>query len=103
MPDTIVEFFAVFSLHPEKNYSSDTKFFPQPLISTNKSRCPANFINLSAIIEDLRLSEYDCKLRHDIQIAICGVTPDGRCLKNSTKKRILRTLLPKFAQHVLIH
>jgi len=40
------------------------------------ARCPANFINLSAIIGDLWLSEYRSKLRHDSQIAISGGTLD---------------------------
>src|SRR6218665_2388960 len=66
-------FFAVFNMHLENNYCSDTKFFPQPLISTTMTRCPANFINLSAIIVELR---HGSKFRRDLRIVINGVTPD---------------------------
>src|SRR6218665_3236334 len=76
MPDRVVNFFAVFNKHLEKNYCSDIKFFSQPLISTTMTRCPANFMNLSAIIVELSLAEYDSKLRRYLQIAINGFTPD---------------------------
>src|SRR6218665_966700 len=72
----IPNFFAVFNKHLEKNHCSDIKFFPQPLISTTMTRCPANFMNLSAIIVELSLAEYDSKLRRYLQITINGVTPD---------------------------
>src|SRR6218665_2544037 len=101
MPDRIVNFFAVFNMHLEKNYCSDIKVFPQPSIITTITRCPANFINLSAIIVELRLAEHGTKFMRDLQIAINGVTAD--VFSNSAKKRILRMLLKNFAQHVLIH
>jgi len=66
MPARVVNFFAVFNMHLEKNYCSDIKFFPWPLISTTITRCPANFINLSAILVELRLAEYGSKLRCEI-------------------------------------
>jgi len=44
-------------------YCSDIKFCPQPLISTTVTRGPANFINLSAIIVELRLAEHGTKFR----------------------------------------
>src|SRR6218665_3212312 len=69
-------FLQFFNKHLEKNYCSDIKFFPQPLISTTMTRCPANFMNLSAIIVKLSLAEYDSKLRRYLQIAINKVTPD---------------------------
>src|SRR6218665_1380652 len=77
MPDRAVNFFAVFNMHLEKNYCSDIKFYPHPSISNTITRCPANFINLSAIVEELRLSEHGTKLRRDLQIEINMVTPDG--------------------------
>ena len=46
------------------------------MISTIIARCPTNFINLSAIIVELRLAEYDNKLRRNLKIAKHGVTPD---------------------------
>src|SRR6218665_1241104 len=76
MPDKVVNVFAVFNMHLEGNYCSDIKFFPQALISTTITRCPANFINVSAIIVELRLAEHGSKLRRDLQIAINRVTPD---------------------------
>src|SRR6218665_1117724 len=76
MPDRVVNYFAVFNKHLEKNYCTDIKFFPQPLISTTMTRCAANFMNLSAIIVELSLAEYDSKLRHYLQIAINGFTLD---------------------------
>src|SRR6218665_2381956 len=63
-------FLCSFQYASRKNYSSDIRFFPQPLITITIARCPANFINLSAIIVDLWLSEYCNKLRHDSQIAV---------------------------------
>jgi len=77
MPDRVVNFFAVFNKYLEKNYCSDIKFFPQPLISTTITRCPANFINLSTITVELQLAEQGTKFRCDLQIAINGVTPDA--------------------------
>jgi len=65
-----------FQYASRKNYFSDIRFFPQPLITITIARCPANFINLSAIIVDLWLSEYRSKLRHNSQIAISGGTLD---------------------------
>src|SRR6218665_391089 len=59
-----------------KNYFSDIRFYPQPMITITIARCPANVITLSAIIVDLWLSEYPSKLRHDSQIAISGGTLD---------------------------
>src|SRR6218665_3752687 len=76
MPDRVVNFFAVFNKHLENNYCSDIKFFPQPLISTTMTSCPANFMNLSAIIVEISLAEYDSKLRRYLQIAINGFTQD---------------------------
>jgi len=64
-------------MHLEKHYSLDIKYFPQPLISTTITRCPASYINLSAIIVELRLAEYSSKLRRDLQFAKNGVTPDA--------------------------
>src|SRR6218665_2586653 len=98
MPDRVVNCFAVFNKHLEKKYCSDIKFVPQPLISTTMTRCPANFMNLSAIIVELSLAEYDSKLRRYLQIAINGFTPD--VFKILPKIRILRILLQHFAQHV---
>src|SRR6218665_3376841 len=65
-----------FQYASRKNYFSDVRFFSQPLITITIARCPANFINLSAIIVDLWLSEYHSKLRHSSQIAISGGTLD---------------------------
>src|SRR6218665_2314295 len=45
-----------FQYASRNNYFSDIRFFPQPLITITIARCPANFINLSAIIVDLWLS-----------------------------------------------
>src|SRR6218665_2938584 len=64
-----------FQYASRKNYFSDIRFFPPPLITIAIAWCPANFINLSAIV-DLWLSEYRSKLKHDSQIAISGVTLD---------------------------
>src|SRR6218665_378730 len=58
MPNRVVNFFAVFNIHLLKDYCSDIKFFPQSSISTTITRCPANVINLSAIIVVLRLHSF---------------------------------------------
>ena len=60
--------FAVFNVHLEKIYCSDIIFFTQPLISTTITSCPANLLNLSAILVELRMAEYGCKL---MRIANC--------------------------------
>jgi len=65
-------FFAVFIMHLGKYYCSDIKFFPQPSISTTITKRLGNFINLSAIIVELRLAEHGTKFRRDLQIAITG-------------------------------
>src|SRR6218665_2334251 len=65
-----------FQYASRNNYFSDIRFFPQPLITITIARCPANCINLSAIIVDLWLSKYRRKLRHDSQIATSGGTLD---------------------------
>jgi len=71
MPDRVVNFSA-----SRKKLLFRYQVFPQPLISTTITRCPANFINLSAIIEELRLAEHGPKFGRDLQIAINGVTRD---------------------------
>src|SRR6218665_1386889 len=76
-PNGVVNLFAVFHIHLLL-YASITIFqissFPEPLISTNISRCPVNFINLAATIVVFRPSEYDSKLRCDFQITISEIT-----------------------------
>src|SRR6218665_1050029 len=100
MPDKVDNFLAVFNMHLEKNYCFDIKIFPQPLISTTITRCPENFVNLSAIIVELRLAEHGTKFRRDLQIAVNGVTPD--VFKLPPKKNT-ENITANFAQHVLIH
>src|SRR6218665_3661451 len=105
MPDRVVNFFEVLNKHLEKNYCSDIKFFPQPLISTTMTRCPANFMNLSAIIVELSLAESDSKLRCYLLIAINGFTPD--VFKIPPKKNIeniaakFRTACSNTLMHIL--
>jgi len=93
MSDRVVNFFAVFNMHLEINYCSDIVFLPQPLISTTITMCPANFINLSAIIVELRLAEYCTKLRRDLQIAINWGTPD---VFKILKKKNTENIVAKF-------
>src|SRR6218665_3189824 len=76
-------FLAVFNKHLEKNYCSDIKFFPQPLISTTMTRCPANFMNLSAIIVELSLAEYDRKLGRYLQMGLPQTSLKFRQKKNT--------------------
>ena len=78
-------FFFNFQFASRKNYCSDIKFSPQPSISTIITRCPANFINLSAVIVELRLAEHGTKFIRDLQIAINGVTPDVFRQKKNTE------------------
>src|SRR6218665_2314860 len=75
-PDGVVDYFVQFSICIKKKLLFRYQVFPQPLITITIARCPANFINLSAIIVDLWLSEYRSKLKHDSQIAIRGGTLD---------------------------
>src|SRR6218665_184006 len=102
MPDRAINFLAVFNIHLEKSYCSDIKFFLQPLISTTITRCPANFIKLSAIIVELRLAEHGSNFRRDLQIAINWVTPD--VFKILPKKNIAAkfcTACPNTLMHIL--
>jgi len=48
-------------MHLEKSIVQISRF-QQPLISITQTSCPANFINLSAILVELRMAEYGSKL-----------------------------------------
>ena|SRR6218665_1114538 len=100
--DRDVNFLAVFNMHLEKTIVENFRHqvFPTALIGTTITRCPANFINLSAIVVDLRLAEYGIKLRRDLQIAKIGVTPD---VFKIPPKGILRILVQNFRHRVLIY
>ena len=85
--DRVTDFFAVLNLHLQKNYSSYIKLFLQPLISPPIARCPANFINLSAIIVDLQLAEYGSKLRRKT---------GSPCQKRNTENNCCKSLISMF-------
>src|SRR6218665_2495930 len=101
MPNRVVNVFAVFNMHLGKIYCSYITFSTEPLISTTiATSCPTIFINLFAILVELRMAEYGCKL---MRFANCDKRGHPIRLQNSAKKRILRTMLQNFAQRVPIH
>jgi len=92
-------------MHLETIHCSDITFFLQSLISTTIASCPENFINLSAILVEVRMADYGCKL---MRFANRGKWGHHRVAQTPVKfrqKGLLRIglLLQDFAHRVPVH